>query len=99
MSDKLKAGDLAVVSRVDHECAVVHLLGKIVKFDPATVHPGVYCPGCGQRNVAYPNELIHRRSTGEGGVVHGFPARWLKRIPPLSELESEKQKEDLREPV
>lgn len=50
------------------------------------------CGGCGQSYFG-----VH--AWFEGGNHWGFPAVWLKRIPPLDELESASTDEPMKEPA
>lgn len=94
MSEPIKDGDTVYIARVDHPCAE-RGLGRVYVFKTkALPHTGIRCQFCGERDIALPNEDCHS-TVGANGV----PKRWLKRIPPLADLEGEKQKEDLREPA
>lgn len=92
MTEKISAGDLVVVVRADHSCAI-KTIGMIftVKEIP-THHPGIYCIKCKQSNIALPDSPIAKLGGGRA-----FPLHWLKRIPPLSELES--IDEQIKEPA
>lgn len=90
----IQVGDLVVLVRYDHRCADV-LLGKIYRvLRVPSIHPGICCPKCGERDLATANSLI------AGTSQHAaLPQRWLKRIPPLSELEGQRTQEDMKEPA
>ena len=46
------------------------------------------------------SQLSRKQATHHtGGDWVGYPVEWLKRIPPLSELEGEKTEEKLKEPA
>lgn len=92
--ESISNGDTVYIAWVDHPCAE-RGLGRVYVFKAMpTPHPGIRCQFCGQPNMALPDEPCHS-TTGKNGV----PKRWLKKIPPLTELEGVKQKEDIREPA
>ena len=95
MDKPLTRGDLCIVAFVDHACAEV-LLGRIYTYVPRPVpHTGTMCQKCGMRDIAVASEPCHLESTKQTSL----PTRWLKRIPPLEELEGEKREEKQLEPV
>ena len=88
MSEPIKVGDLVVVVR-GHKCDVgaVYRVSSIQK----NVH-GWVCGVCGFR------KLFHS-AWADRGDCYGAPLPWLKRIPPLEELEGEKRDEQIKEPA
>lgn len=96
MTDRpIQVGDLAVVVR-GHNC-VLELYGGVPFTVTALLAPyggGWHCPKC-DRYSAGPNAI------GAEGLTKkdcGIPLSWLRRIPPLSELEGKRTQESLREP-
>ena len=85
-------GDLVVVVR-GHDCAYGYTF-RVVRFVSQT-GGGWTCPKCRQRDLA-PEELTAANWRETPG---GFPVGWLKRIPPLDELESTKTDEPIKEPA
>lgn len=92
MSDKpISVGDLVMMVR-GHECVLARAGGRPFVVT-ALVHPwggGWHCGIC-HKDSAGPNE-IGAAGLGRGD---GIPISWLKRIPPLDELESEKRDEEI----
>lgn len=90
MSDKpISVGDLVQVVRTDCKKSADLALGKIGRVDSIGVLParfGPFCEFCKQRYAV-----------SELATVQGWypPLSWLKRIPPLSELEGEKRDEEI----
>lgn len=99
MSDRpIQVGDLVQVIRSSHVCGEAHL-GRIFAVEKMPMpNPGVECLICGAKNVALRNTPVVGFSCKPGKLGY-MPASWVRRIPPLDELEGEKQKEDLREPA
>ena len=104
MSDKpISVGDLVMVVR-GHSCHMSQWGGVPFRVE-GFVSPtggGWTCGLCKARDVAT-NE---RAALGlPGSYVSGIDARramplsWLRRIPPLSELEGQRTQEDMREPA
>ncbi len=92
MSEPIKVGDLVMFVKA---CCDRFRDGVTV-FRVVSINArplGAHCSWCGRD---LPKEA---RASDEPVSDSGAPLSWLKRIPPLSELESEKQKEDLREPA
>jgi hypothetical protein len=90
-SDAISAGDTVYVARVDHACADV-VLGRVYVYSPRpTPHNGTRCQRCGTPDIALPNEACHYVASTD----RSLPQRWLKKIPPLAELESEKREEEI----
>ena len=83
MSERISVGDLVAVVRT---CCVPHLSGTSV-FVVAEIHDqafrsnDVFCSEC---RASLPVESYATHALG----IWGLPISWLKRIPPLSELES-----------
>jgi hypothetical protein len=83
MSEQIKVGDLVVVVRWPHSCQGNKFLGSVFRI--GALSSSVQCPRCGEifkTPVAHPEEKSR-----------AIPLAWLKRIPPLSELETEKTNE------
>ena len=81
------AGDLAVVVRVDHPCALP-LLGKfftVLALDASA--PGIFCSRCGSQWM-YRGEPVVEYATQTW-----IPRAWVKRVPPLGELETTQTEE------
>jgi hypothetical protein len=94
MSEPIKVGDLVMIVR-GHECAV-RLKGGIPYTVTAIVPQvggGWYCNACNTKDHA-PHDLFGAAlwHTGHG---NGMPLSWLKRIPPLSELDDVKNDEEI----
>ena len=89
MSDRpIQVGDLVVV--VNTCCPPATANGDIFRvgalFDTKTM-----CQICGHRN--------HGLHAGLRQTSSGVPVPWLKRIPPLEELEGERTQKDMWEPA
>lgn len=93
MSDRpIQAGDLVVVVKnhcTDNGVGLIFRLGKIDEND------SFHCRHCRTRLPQYP--LLAPISLPYG--ICWVPLEWLKRIPPLSELEGEKRDEPIKEPA
>ena len=92
MSGPIKEGDLVIAVR-GHECLLARFGG--VPFVVGAIVPqsggGWHCSACGESDIA-PEELWAANVTGlHRSKSSGIPLGWLKRIPPLSELEGEKR--------
>lgn len=88
MAEPIKAGDLVMVVRTPHVCSV-GWLGHIYRV--AYIHPlNPTCRVCGADLVPGAMTAIH-----SDGTFSGAPLPWLKRIPPLEELEGEKRGEEI----
>ena len=82
MSEPIKAGDLVIQI---HACCPIYL-GRI--FVVGKVDRMFFrCNGCSQADK---NRLIVFTAH-----IAGAPVEWVKRIPPLSELEGEKRVEEI----
>jgi hypothetical protein len=89
MDKPISVGDLVVVAR-QHCCSAY--LGKVMTVHAIVSMPaGYHCTQC--------SASIGRAIAADGGNSYTFPMAWLKRIPPLSELEGERTQEDIREPA
>ena len=92
----ITVGDLVQVVR-GHSCILARVGGwtfVVVEI----VQPrggGWYCEHCKTENAG-PNEPGAARRIGEGAYL---PLSWLKRIPPLAELEGQRTEESIREPA
>jgi hypothetical protein len=91
MDKPISVGDLVVIVRLRECCPENSMIGLIYRVKSLR-NDAYRCHYCG-----LPHDRRFTVAWGEGEV--GANVERLKRIPPLSELESEKQKEDLREPV
>lgn len=80
----ISVGDLVQVVRAG--CCEDHT-GKVGKVEHAYSGAG-NCPSCGADHLGAPSVLL------DGIPRAGFRISWLKRIPPLSELEGEKREEE-----
>lgn len=94
MSKPIQVGDLVRVIRA-HDCKPTRGYGVIFTVEriaPARRFECIHCLGTIKdgRPLAY--GIISR---GPGW----HPLEWLRRIPPLDELEGERTEEDLREPA
>lgn len=89
----IQVGDLVQVVR-GHDCALGFTF-KVVRFNPQT-GGGWMCPRCKARDLG-PREMIG--ATQSNASTGGFPVGWLKRIPPLDELEGERTDEQIKEKV
>ena len=92
MTERISVGDLVQVVR-GHQCTVERFCGLIFVV-AEIVQPrggGWHCPHC-NLDSAGPNEPAAGMYVGARNHV---PLSYLKRIPPLSELESEQRKEEV----
>ena len=90
MSELIKEGDLVMYR---YSCCLGYRDGVEI-FQVGDIrdwgYPHVICHSC-------KSEVPTGASASRGHGEYGAPLQWLKRIPPLSELEGEKTKEDIRE--
>ena len=87
MSELIQVGDLVVVVRVA-KCGCLNPLGYIFQVESIySAGPAWHCRYCGVHNI--------ENYKWEAVTPTGYALRTLKRIPPLSELESEKRDEDI----
>ena len=91
MDKPIEAGDMVQVIRPISCCGADVAIGWTFIVTRIRASPRSRCRHCHQR---FEGGLV-----AEGHPVGVFDIPRLKRIPPLSELEGEKQKEDLREPA
>lgn len=84
MSGAIKAGDLVIVVATHCDESI---LGRIVPVDSVGAYPNCWCTHCNS-HVSGPIAMLN-------GQWWGVPTRWLKRIPPLEELEDVKQDEEI----
>jgi hypothetical protein len=89
MSEPIKAGDLVQVVR--HPCCGAYL-GRVFVVGIKSKETDAYCSAC-RADLPW-GYWVQRGSTKEG-----YDVTWLKRIPPLDELEGTKRKEKLLEPA
>jgi hypothetical protein len=90
VSDRpIQVGDLVQVVR-GHECDLGSTF-RVGQIREPTLW-GWICPKC---------SCIDRSPElwADRGDEHGAPLSWLKRIPPLDELEGERTQENLKEPA
>ena len=98
MSDKpIQVGDLAMIVRPTRCSCHQQALGRIIKV--VAIEGGVSqlwrCSVCGMSYKKLPGEGQY--AIDEDGKHRGLYR--LKRIPPLSELEGQRTKEDMKEPA
>lgn len=87
MSDRqIQVGDLVMVKQV---CCDTSVLGVPFIVSRAILS-GHYCTNCGKSHTASMLAI--------GLRDYGVPFSWLKRIPPLDELEGRRTEEKLRLP-
>ena len=88
MSEPIKVGDLVYVAR---DCcgAWVGWTFFVVQLHAPQLS---LCPHCHYKNV---HTLAENPSWDCPGQLCYAPVEWLRRIPPLSELESEQHKEEI----
>ena len=92
MDKPISVGDLVVI--VDECCPNESSLGEIHRvLQIGTFHSG--CDYCGDSS----HGVLAHLTGGEDDNDHWVPLPWIKRIPPLEELEGAKTEEKLREPV
>ena len=90
MSDRpIAVGDLV---QVLHQCCYAEHIGKI--FTVSLLYFGCgKCDFCRTDHTGVPSAHL------DGAEDWGFRRSWLKRIPPLDELESTKTDEPMKEPA
>ena len=88
MAEPIKVGDLVMVVRA--HCGTAKALGRVFTApEPIKSWTGMF--ECGVCHSVWPcNENLYALSKGRH-----VPQSWLKRIPPLSELEGEKRDEEI----
>lgn len=59
--------------------------------------PGVHCDGCNAMHTG--TKFARFKLTANSPYTAWIPPHWLKRIPPLDELEGSKTDEPIQEPV
>ena len=85
MSERISVGDLVVVVRIDGGCThAPHFMGRIFTVLSIRTDYGVTCYVCKKRDIAKDGEANVEYRPG-----NYLPMRWLKRIPPLADLERE----------
>jgi len=109
MSDRpIAVGDLVVVVR-GHSCVLELIGGWVYRVESIErqIGGGWFCNRCGTRDIA-PEAMYgatgHRKPAGVNLLKAGrgpaaIPLQWLKRIPPLDELEGERTEEKTKEPA
>lgn len=90
MSEKIAVGDLVVVVRQD--CCTKYL-GRVFRVMTMDKTP-LKCYGCGTMHAI----SVIAGSNLTNGNLCWAPASWLRKIPPLSELEGQHTQETLRVP-
>jgi hypothetical protein len=104
MDKPISVGDLVMLVR-GHECAM-RLKGglpwRVTRIVPQ-FGGGWHCPICGEHNLAS-GDLSGAQGCGtppgiKGDPNGGMPLSWLKRIPPLGDLEGQPTQEDMKEPA
>lgn len=91
MSEPIKVGDLVMIVC---QCCSDDYLGQI--FTVQELAQGSECDDCGAQDDR-PSAILELENAEY--LAWGLPMSWLKRIPPLSELEGEKRDEKLTEPA
>ena len=86
MSAPIKRGDLVVVVR---DCCGNYLGHTFTTAETRVGRGNVYCEMCGFYHAD--GTLFFRRA----GTRRGYPAAWLKRIPPLQKSETVKREEEI----
>lgn len=101
--ESIQVGDMVVMVR-GHDCLYQRKAG-VPFVVTGFVRPkggGWTCGYCKQRSVGADEPgalgLLSKKKVTEYSAP-AIPISWLKRIPPLAELESEKTQEDIREPA
>lgn len=90
MDKPISVGDLVQVIRWPHDCFPRTSFPTI--FTVLEIHPmNPRCPRCDEQ-VALGDRSAMLRHNGKNT---GLPLSWLKRIPPLSEMEGEKRDEEI----
>ncbi len=87
MREQIQVGDLVAV--VKWPCCGLRL-GTIFKVDMMTKKHRIFCCPCGYKEEV--NEAVAWDGDPKGCAAC---LSWLKRIPPLSELEGEKRDEEI----
>jgi len=86
----LKAGDLVIVIR--QHCPTANAVGRMATVVQATGFPRHdVCGYCGEAFL----ETSDAVSLEAGKASGWYPASWLKKIPPLSELEGKEREREL----
>jgi hypothetical protein len=95
--ERISVGDLVQIVRwggcCDGRIGQIFQVAKIGHYEL-----GGYCAVCWTASVIPPG-IPFRYALATSGSTKGTPMQWLKRIPPLSELEGQRTEEDLREPA
>ena len=98
MSEPIKVGDLVVVVR-DRCGQYLGDLYTVLGFESFPTLTKFNCLRCGITHQISLDESMTTiradRGYGEGNI----PLQWLKRIPPLEELEGQRTEETIREPA
>jgi len=98
MSDKpISVGDLVQVVRWG-KCRCNGRLGLIFRVSSmGEWDAGGFCSNCKTQSVIPPGvKFTYARAEGMAAYA---PVHWLRRIPPLDDLEGEKRDEKLKEPA
>ena len=92
MSDKpISVGDLVVVVRWPCCAGALGTIFRVAAFVPQGVH-SEHCYKCN----TYHGDIASVRPEVRGGV---YPVAWLRRIPPMEELEGQHTQEKAKEPA
>jgi hypothetical protein len=92
VSEPIKVGDLVVLVR-GHECALAEAGGVPFVFNATYRYTtSVHCARCKADPLFGPGDYPRLPKSLGGWVV---PMTWLKRIPPLDELEREQEKKEI----
>lgn len=98
-SASIGVGDLVMVVR-GHSCVLERLGGmpyRVTAIRPQ-IDGGWTCNACWTRDIA-PEQMYGATLSIHTDQRSAIPLGWLKRIPPLSELEGENTKEKIHEPA
>lgn len=94
-NQKLRPGDLVAVIASRCDCGYGDkFIGRIYTLRVLVRGATIFCYGCNQ-NFLRDDAVWQMDSRGEGG----FHASVLKKIPPLSELESQTDSISIRDPI
>lgn len=92
MDKPIAVGDLVAVVKWPHKCLPKPEKGVSIFTVQAITAINPKCPRCNEQiEVGQPSAWYD--------LTHSLPIPWLKRIPPLNELESTKTDEPMKEPA
>ena len=93
MDKPISVGDLVQIVRADCDGAIRNVLGNVYTVT-AIGAEARHCPWCKHHFTAAETATTDRPSKS-GVYNHAVPLAWLKRIPPIEELEGEKRDEEI----